>query len=578
MADIQKDIEIAIRYKAELQAIVDSTKETIKNGQATDELTRKLKAAEAEYRNTERAVAAMQVRQEAMNRVMAQTPEVRATGRAGGVNFDSVQAFQAEAARMRGLNAVGAGGGAAGPDILGGIGRQIGGYAAGFVGIQQVIGLLRASVDAAEEAKVAITDFNAALAGTGQYTPELSAELQNLAKNFQDLTTVDSKQFLAGFAEALQRGINPEQLDEVSRAAVVLSERTGQTLPQAFNTLSRVQQGNFLLLTRQGLQYKETGDRAKDFAEVLKILSSGFELNSVKLREQQGQWEKFKANIEPVAIGAGGLINKYMELMNTFDPATRAWILLGKAMETTSGASEEMLAAAAKQDTRLRELGIKAGDAAEQVKTLADRQKELADNTSAAADAQFRQNQALIDTQQAEGGLSPERAEFARKASGLASDFQANFNRRRSAENIVNDYVNNRNTTVTDAQFMAAQQEIDAARNEDITLNLRRRGLQANAFQIVANEQSADAARAYNRNVAGGKVDSETDRFLGQVVESDAQFTSQFVTTAQTVAQQVAANNAATIAAFRSLFDIVASHTKELETLRAQNRNNPTRQ
>ncbi len=100
-------------------------------------------------------------------------------------------------------------------------------------------GIAVKGVAAANKQENALNSLNAALQRSGEFTPELSKNLQAFASNLQKTTTVGDETAIQMLALASSFGASADTAQEVVTAAANLSAATGKTLEESVRQISK---------------------------------------------------------------------------------------------------------------------------------------------------------------------------------------------------------------------------------------------------------------------------------------------------------------------------------------------------
>lgn len=156
---------------------------------------------------------------------------------------------------------------------LGGIGTAFAGIgtAAAVAGAVIAVDFGKQSVDAFMDAQESQAKFEGSLAknGLGKYTQqidELSAALA-LKTKFDDDATKSGAAVLANF------GLTGNELLRIIPLVQDYAAFTGKDMTTASETLGKAFLGNTRALKALGIEYKPTGDRAKDMAAIMELLN-----------------------------------------------------------------------------------------------------------------------------------------------------------------------------------------------------------------------------------------------------------------------------------------------------------------
>lgn len=144
----------------------------------------------------------------------------------------------------------------------------------GFAAVNSV---LADSIKAAIEQEDAINKLNTALKSTGQFSQATSKDLQEFAAQLQATTKYadENIESAIGLIATLGR-LHGDTLKQATTAALNLSAALGIDLQSAANLVGKAADGNVSVLSRYGIQVKETGDKVKDFAKALVELNDKF--------------------------------------------------------------------------------------------------------------------------------------------------------------------------------------------------------------------------------------------------------------------------------------------------------------
>jgi len=149
-----------------------------------------------------------------------------------------------------------------------------------FVAAAAAIGsafTLKEAISAASQQEEAIQSLNIALALNGNYSEEASKHIQDLASSLQSVTTAGDEVIVKGAALITTLGgIAGPELDRATKASLDLAAALGMDVDTAFNLVGKAAAGNVGSLSRYGIQVKDTGDNARDFAVALAQLEQRF--------------------------------------------------------------------------------------------------------------------------------------------------------------------------------------------------------------------------------------------------------------------------------------------------------------
>lgn len=140
-----------------------------------------------------------------------------------------------------------------------------------------VINFAKGSIDAYAEQELAINRLNGALESTGQFTDKTSESLIAYANAMQQTTRFSDDVTLSSLAllSSLTK-LNTEGLQRATTGAANLAARFGKDLPGVVETLGRAFNGQTKGLKEFGISFKDTGDKAKNFEGIMKLIEQRF--------------------------------------------------------------------------------------------------------------------------------------------------------------------------------------------------------------------------------------------------------------------------------------------------------------
>jgi hypothetical protein len=144
--------------------------------------------------------------------------------------------------------------------------------AAGAVAGKALFDFARSSVDAFTEAQAAQTQLADAFARFPKLADTNIGRLQDLNSALALKTKFDDDAFASGQAVLAQFKLSGKQLTALTPLLADYAAKTGQDLPTAAETLGKSFLGNTKALKSLGINYKSTGDRAKDIANITALL------------------------------------------------------------------------------------------------------------------------------------------------------------------------------------------------------------------------------------------------------------------------------------------------------------------
>jgi len=159
---------------------------------------------------------------------------------------------------------------------VGGLGRLMPKLAAGAAAIGAITFALREAgkaLRAFAQQELSETDLDSALAVTGQLTERYRLQLQDLASEYQSLTAIGDDAWLKSMAMLTRFGASAANIEDVSEAVKNLAGLLDGNLNAATMLIQRALEGQFEMFTRYGIKFEQTGDQAKDLANLFELLA-----------------------------------------------------------------------------------------------------------------------------------------------------------------------------------------------------------------------------------------------------------------------------------------------------------------
>jgi phage shock protein A/CRISPR/Cas system CSM-associated protein Csm2 small subunit len=156
-------------------------------------------------------------------------------------------------------------------------------------GVEHLVGLF------ADE-ELAVVRLNAALRFTGRYSDDATDAIQKMAAQIQATTTVSRVQFieLSSSIAQIARQITPEQVAEVAKMAIGLSEATGRSVENTAIMIAKTLEGHTNALQRWGIQVDATASQQEKFQELFRQLAPMFGVALEAADTLSGQIERAK--------------------------------------------------------------------------------------------------------------------------------------------------------------------------------------------------------------------------------------------------------------------------------------------
>ncbi len=177
---------------------------------------------------------------------------------------------------------------------------------------------LRRWINEALEAEKANVMLDAALRGTGQYTPVLAAQFRDLANAIQDETGASDESVKANIALLTTLGVAPDKMRTAARGMQALTALNIEG-SMAARALARALEGDFAGFDRLSPAVRlATTDQEKAVA-IGNLLQAGYEQQRATLQTVGGAWEALKGRIGDAREDLMGAIFEGLNLGTTFE-------------------------------------------------------------------------------------------------------------------------------------------------------------------------------------------------------------------------------------------------------------------
>ena len=177
---------------------------------------------------------------------------------------------------------------------------------------------LRGWINEALKAEKANVMLDAALRGTGRYTPVLAAQFRDLANAIQDETGASDESVKANIALLTTLGVAP---DKMSTAARGMQAMTALNIEgsMAARALARALEGDFAGFDRLSPAVRlATTDQEKALA-ISNLLKAGYEQQRATLQTVGGAWAALKGRLGDAREDLIGAVFEGLNLGKTFD-------------------------------------------------------------------------------------------------------------------------------------------------------------------------------------------------------------------------------------------------------------------
>ena len=177
---------------------------------------------------------------------------------------------------------------------------------------------LRRWINEALEAEKANVMLDAALRGTGRYTPVLAAQFRDLANAIQDETGASDESAKANIALLTTLGVAPDKMSTAARGMQALTALNIEG-SMAARALARALEGDFAGFDRLSPAVRlATTDQEKALA-ISNLLKAGYEQQRATLQTVGGAWAALKGRLGDAREDLIGAIFEGLNLGKTFD-------------------------------------------------------------------------------------------------------------------------------------------------------------------------------------------------------------------------------------------------------------------
>jgi len=177
---------------------------------------------------------------------------------------------------------------------------------------------LRRWINEALEAEKANVMLDAALRGTGQYTPVLAAQFRDLANAIQDETGASDESAKANIALLTTLGVAPDKMSTAARGMQALTALNIEG-SMAARALARALEGDFAGFDRLSPAVRlATTDQEKALA-ISNLLKAGYEQQRATLQTVGGAWAALKGRLGDAREDLIGAVFEGLNLGKTFD-------------------------------------------------------------------------------------------------------------------------------------------------------------------------------------------------------------------------------------------------------------------
>lgn len=145
--------------------------------------------------------------------------------------------------------------------------------AAAYIGIRAIAENLKGGIQDAMATDDAFRQLNLTLAQQGKYSEEAAKRNREFTESLEQSTGVQVQTIASGQSLLASLGkLSGEGLEKATKAALDLSAGLHEGPEAGFRVLAMAAQGHVTQLQRVGLNFIQTGDKARDFATVLSLI------------------------------------------------------------------------------------------------------------------------------------------------------------------------------------------------------------------------------------------------------------------------------------------------------------------
>ncbi|MCX7887688.1 MAG: hypothetical protein N3B01_10620 [Verrucomicrobiae bacterium] len=256
--------------------------------------------------------------------------------------------------------------------LLGGAFRavngMIGSATAAAAGFSIAAGVAVKALRGWAEEERSIMAVNAALAATGQLSPEAAASLNALAGSLQRATNIDDSAWRDSFAMLIRLGgVSANEMERHAKIVQGLAGLIGTDLSTATMLYVRALNGHFEALSRYGIALKEGASDAEKLAAIQERGAAAAGLITAQTQTLSGAWASLRHSIHDAWKALGEFIDKGWGVTPKLK-AISDFIrnILPQRLEPDTSALQNVANTAATVEENLRKVGL----AANQLKTF----------------------------------------------------------------------------------------------------------------------------------------------------------------------------------------------------------------
>ncbi len=262
------------------------------------------------------------------------------------------------------------------------------------IGVRQLISFTSDSVKAFGEAREAANKLTQAMMNQGTFSIQAAQGILKFSSALQQQTKFGDETITFVQTMLLQLGqLSTRELPRATKATLDLAAGTGKTLKEAAIAMAKAAQGQTDSLRESGLAIEKTGDKAKDFEQVLLLVEGTFggasqviDDNIAQLAQLGNAWVDLKETIGRAAVSEG-IIKEIKSIIVWWDKLIKVTsgqqTLIPGATAAEQGQIDELNKGLAKVEKTLRRLRANEGKFLRQTPFFAPRAKRKADTERA---------------------------------------------------------------------------------------------------------------------------------------------------------------------------------------------------
>ncbi len=268
--------------------------------------------------------------------------------------------------------------------------KKIAGYAAMYLSFRAVSSFAANAIKSYNEQEQAVVNLTAALRTAGQEITGNVASANRFATEMQKLTQYGDELTIGVMAQGINLGVAPAQIEQATKAAMVLAQKYSMDLPTAMTLLGRAGKGHTETLARYGITLDATATKEEQFQQLLGLGTDEFNIvteaaeSNIKTMQKYDNvigdsMEVIGQRLVPVLLNAKGAVAGLAGEFNAATPETQRLVMniaaLSAAMlllQTAAGkaANAKIIGLAGMFDGDSAALGVKAVAESEKAKEM----------------------------------------------------------------------------------------------------------------------------------------------------------------------------------------------------------------